>query len=109
MITRPRVAVVGHVEWATHATGAFPRPGEIRVLDEAFDEPAGGGAIAAGQVAKLGAATLFFTALGDDPAGDQTRNALARLNIEVRAAGRPVAQTRAISVVDASRASARSR
>jgi len=49
---RPRVAVVGHVEWATHALGAFPGPGEIRSLDDPFDEPAGGGAVAALQAAK---------------------------------------------------------
>ena len=27
---RPRVAVVGHVEWITHGIGLMPRPGEIR-------------------------------------------------------------------------------
>jgi len=78
MTARPRVAIVGHVEWATHALGVFPGPGEIRALGDAFDEPAGGGAVAAAQVANLGAQTLFFTALGSDAAADQTREALAR-------------------------------
>jgi ribokinase len=100
MTARPRVAIVGHVEWATHALGVFPGPGEIRALGDAFDEPAGGGAVAAAQVANLGAQTLFFTALGSDAAADQTRDALARRGIEVRAARRPGPQTRAISVVD---------
>ena len=66
---RPRVAVVGHVEWITHGAGLMPGPGEIRYLSDAFDEPAGGGGVSAAQVAKLGAETLFYTALGSDEAG----------------------------------------
>lgn len=98
MSRRPRVAVVGHVEWATHATGAFPAPGEIRTLGDAFDEPAGGGAVAAVQIAKLGAETYFLTALADDDAGAASERALSAFGIRVRAARRPAPQTRAISV-----------
>jgi ribokinase len=95
---RPRVAVVGHVEWATHALGAFPGPGEIRPLEDAFDEPAGGGAVAAIQAANLGAETYFFTALGADSAADAAHMVLAGHGITVRAAPRAEPQTRAISV-----------
>jgi ribokinase len=102
MSRRPRVAIVGHVEWATHARGTFPSTGEIRALEEAFDEPAGGGAVAAAQAVKLGAETVFFTALGADSAADAAHMILTELGIEVRAAPRTEPQTRAISVTDAS-------
>ncbi len=98
MSRRPRVAIVGHVEWATHALGAFPAPGEIRLLEDAFDEPAGGGAIAAAQAAKLGAETAFFTALGADAAGDATHMLLTELGVSMHTTFRPEPQTRAISV-----------
>jgi ribokinase len=96
-VTRPRVGVVGHVEWVTHGAGLMPRPGEITYLSDPFDEPAGGGGVSAVQVAKLGAECLFLTALGDDHPGDL---ALARLEAEgvsVLAARRPSPQTRAVS------------
>jgi ribokinase len=95
---RPRVAVVGHIEWATHAAGTFPGPGEIRSLHNAFDEPAGGGAVAAAQAAKLGAATTFITALGADAVAAAAAAQLTALGIELRVARRDVPQTRAISV-----------
>ncbi len=100
MTRRPRVAIVGHVEWATHARGTFPVAGEIAALADAFDEPAGGGAIAAAQAAKLGAETVFFTALGADSAADAAHLMLSELGITVRAAPRAEPQTRAISVTD---------
>ena len=100
-VTRPRVAVVGHVEWVTHGRGVMPRPGEITYLEEPFDEPAGGGGVSAAQVPKLGAECLFFTALGSDPSGD---TAVARLEAEgvtVLAARRAEPQTRAVSATPA--------
>lgn len=96
-VTRPRVAVVGHLEWVTHGAGLMPLPGQITYLADPFDEPAGGGGVSAAQVAKLGAECLFLTALGDDPSGD---SALARLEAEgvtVLAARRSEPQTRAVS------------
>lgn len=102
MSARPRVAVVGHVEWLTHALGSFPGPGEITRLAEPLREPAGGGAVAAAQAAKLGAETLFFTALGGDEAGERTRTELAAIGVEVLAVRREAPQTRAVATVDAS-------
>lgn len=98
----PRVAVVGHVEWVTHARGPLPAPGGITYLAEPFDEPAGGGGVAASQVAKLGADCRFFTALGSDEAGRRARELLTGLGVRVLAADRPGAQTRALSATDAS-------
>ena len=97
-----RVAVVGHSEWVTHALGEMPRPGEITRLSDPLEEPAGGGAVSAVQVAKLGAECLFFTALGADDAG---RAAARRLEAEaatVLAAVRAAPQTRALSAVGGS-------
>lgn len=99
---RPRVGVVGHVEWLTHGRGAMPLPGEITYLDEPFDEPAGGGGVSAAQVAKLGAECLFFTALGTDDAGRASAQRLEGVGVTVLAAAREGAQTRAVSATGAS-------
>ena len=95
--SRPRVAVVGHVEWLTHARGVMPRPGEITRLSDPFDEPGGGGGVSAAQVAKLGAECLFLTALGSDWAGRASSARLAEEGVTVLAAVRDEPQTRAVS------------
>lgn len=94
---RPRVAVVGHVEWVTHGLGRMPAPGEITYLADPIDEPAGGGGVSAAQVAKLGADCLFFTALGDDAVGRRAGELLEGIGVRVLAAVRPGPQTRAVS------------
>ena len=98
----PRVAVVGHVEWVTHARGGVPAVGQIAHLVDAFDEPAGGGAVSAAQVARLGADCLFYTALSDDGFGEAGRQILGERGVTVIAARRSEAQTRALTVVDES-------
>ena len=98
----PRVAVVGHVEWVTHARGDVPQGGQIAHLVEAFDEPAGWGAVTAAQVARLGADCRFYTALSDDGFGEAGRQILAAHGVTVIAARRTEAQTRALTVVDES-------
>lgn len=97
MTGRPRVAVVGHVEWVTHALGLMPGPGQITALTDPFDEPAGGGGVAASQAVKLGADCRFFTALGGDEAGRLARERLEQIGVRVFAAVRTEAQTRALS------------
>jgi ribokinase len=92
---------VGHVEWITHGSGLMPRPGEIRYLGDPFDEPAGGGAVCAAQVAKLGTETLFYTALGSDDAGRASAERLAAIGVTVLAAIHDGPQTRGVSSVDA--------
>ena len=96
---RPRVAVVGHSEWVTHGVGLMPLPGEITRLGDPFDEPAGGGAVAAAQVPKLGAECLFFTALGHDEAGRRAARHLEENGVTVLAGVREHHQTRAVSAV----------
>ena len=60
-----KVAVVGHVEWVEFArVPRVPEAGEIIHAQEVWAEPAGGGAVAAVQLARLGGACTFYTALG---------------------------------------------
>jgi ribokinase len=95
----PRVAVVGHVEWVTHARGSMPHVGQIAHLVDGFDEPAGGGAVTAAQVARLGADCHFYTALSGDGNGEASRQVLAAGGVTVIAARREQPQTRALTVV----------
>jgi hypothetical protein len=54
-----RVAVVGHVEWVRFArVSHIPHAGEIVHARDPFEEPAGGGAVAAVQLARLAGASL---------------------------------------------------
>lgn len=97
MTGRPRVAVVGHVEWVMHVRGRLPAPGRISHHPGVLDEVGGGGAVAAVQVARLGARCLFLTAVGDDILGSRVVADLRALGVEIRAARRPVPHTRALS------------
>ena len=75
--SRPRVAVVGHVEWVQFArVDHVPRAGEVVHAREPFEEPAGGGAVAAVQLARLAGGASLLTALGDD---ELARRSIARL------------------------------
>src|SRR5438046_6801074 len=91
-----RVAVVGHVEWVEFArVDHVPAPGEIVHALETWQEPAGGGAVAAVQLARLAGECLFLTALGDDELGHRAERELAELGVRVAAAWRPERQRRA--------------
>jgi len=96
---RPRVAVIGHIEWLTHGIGPMPRPGEITYLTEPFDEPAGGGGVSAAQVAKPGADCHFYTALGSDETGRRAGLRLGEEGVNVLAARHEGPHTRALSAV----------
>ena len=80
-----RVAVVGHVEWVRVRPRAtrVPRPGEIVHAIETWEEPAGGGAVAAAQLARLAASCLFFTALGADELGRRLARRAENAGVEV--------------------------
>ncbi|HEY4412016.1 MAG TPA: PfkB family carbohydrate kinase [Gaiellaceae bacterium] len=96
-----RVAVVGHVEWVQFArVEHVPKPGEITSASEVWEEPAGGGAVAAVQLANLNGSVDFFTSLGDDELAQRSRERLTELGVTVHAgeAGQP--QRRAFTFVD---------
>jgi ribokinase len=82
-----RVGVVGHVEWVTFAvTPRLPRPGEILPAREVFELPAGGGGVAAVQLARLAGHAAFLTSVGSDDVGARTAAGLRALGVEVHAA-----------------------
>jgi len=96
-----RVAVVGHVEWVDFAVvPRLPRPGEIMQVDEFWQEAAGGGAVAAVQMAKLTGGALFLTALAGDELGRRTSEQLARRGVTVHAGAREGVQRRGFAYLD---------
>ena len=98
-----RVAVVGHVEWIEFArVEHVPLPGEIIRATESWEEPGGGGAVAALRLAALTGSCTFFTALGDDWRGRRSVDELTRLGVRVEAAFRPGPQRRGFVYLDAS-------
>jgi ribokinase len=97
-----RVAVVGHVEWVEFVHGDHvPAAGEIVHASDSFEEPAGGGAVAAVQLARLAGEAELFTALGDDDIAERTRARLAELGVSVHAAERADPTRRAFTFLDA--------
>jgi len=91
-----RLAVVGHVEWCEFAEVAHvPQSGEIVHADATFEEPAGGGAVAAVQLRKLAGETNLFSAFGDDEIGHRAEAELREHGVRVEARFYPEPQRRA--------------
>jgi ribokinase len=61
----------------------MPRPGEIVHAERVWEEPAGGGAVVARQLARLAGRCEFFTALGEDDLGRASARRLAELGVDV--------------------------
>jgi len=96
-----RAAVVGHVEWVRFAqVDRVPAQGEIVTAAETWEEPAGGGAVAAGELIRLGADVDFFVAVGNDELGRRAREALEELGCRVHAAIRDEPQRRSFTYLD---------
>ena len=92
------VAVVGHVEWVEFVeVEAVPRPGEIVHSLDRWEEAAGGGAVAAVQLANLNGSVDFFTSLGGDELGRRAREQLEAQGVTVHAAETPEPQRRAFT------------
>jgi len=99
-----RVAVVGHVEWVEFlSVDHVPRAGEIVQGTGGIAVAAGGGGVAAVQLARWGAESLFFTAIGGDALGMHTLEDLRKRGVIVHATTRPEPQRRAVTLVDAQR------
>ena len=95
------VAVVGHVEWVQFArVGHVPRAGEVVHAVEPFEEPAGGGAVAAVQLARLAGEATLLSALGDDDHGRRSVERLGELGVRVHAARLSAPTRRAITLLD---------
>jgi ribokinase len=102
-LSPPAFAVVGHVEWLDFAVvDHLPVAGEIVTAVEHFEAPAGGGAVAAAQLALLAGRAGFFSVLGDDALGRRARHELrGELGVELHAVARTGReQRRAFTHVD---------
>jgi ribokinase len=100
----PKVAVVGHVEWVTFArVPHIPTVGEIVHAESPFEEPAGGGAVAAVQLARLAGKAVLVTALGEDEHGRHSIERLAQLGVEVWGPRRSAPTRTAVTLVDKAR------
>ena len=97
-----RLAVVGHVEWMEFlAVDQLPHPGTIGHALRTLQEPAGGGAVVAVQMARLQQQPVhFFTAIGRDSVGEACVKRLEDLGLVVHVAWREAPTRRGISLVD---------
>ena len=96
-----RVAVVGHLEWCEFAqVPHVPAPGEIVHASRTFQEPGGGGAVAAVQLMKLAGSATLYTAFGDDEIGHRSRARLEELGLDVEGGFRAEPQRRGFVHVD---------
>lgn len=94
-----KVAVVGHIEWAKFAhVSHVPVSGEIIYSNDSWEEVAGGGSVAAMQLAELAGSCMFFTAVGDDELGRRSIEQLKNNGVEVYASIIKGAATRNIFV-----------
>lgn len=97
-----KVAVIGHVEWTRIAhVERVPIAGDVIHSDLVWEGAAGGGAVAAVQLAKLAGRCAFFTALGDDAAGRRSQAELESQGVEVVTALHKHPTREAVSLVDA--------
>jgi ribokinase len=100
-VSQPKVAVVGHVEWVQFArVPHVPHAGEVIHARDPFEEPAGGGAVAAVQLARLAGHAVLLTALGEDEHGRLSVARLRELGVEVWAAQRAARTRSAVTLVD---------
>ncbi|MGH2693370.1 MAG: PfkB family carbohydrate kinase [Actinomycetota bacterium] len=98
---RPTVAVVGHVEWAKLIrVERVPRTGELVDGVAVGAEAAGAGAIAAVQLARLGARVTLLTAVGADHDGTAALGRLRALGVDLAAVRRAAPQRRILVLLD---------
>jgi len=96
-----RVAAVGHVEWVQFAhVEHVPAAGEVVHARDPFEEPAGGGAVAAVQLARLAGAAALITALGRDEHGERSLSRLRELGVQVHAERSSEPTRRAVTLLD---------
>jgi ribokinase len=97
-----RTAVVGHNEWIEFGhVERVAAAGDIVHATDAWEEPGGGGAVAAVQLARLTGSCTFYTAFGNDEHGEWSRRRLEGLGVRVEAAIRDEPTRRAVVFVDA--------
>lgn len=96
-----RMGVVGHVEWIEFVrVEAVPRPGEIVSARETWEEPAGGGGVAAVELGRLAGESTLYCLLGGDELGARSRTLLERASVRVRSPGNDEPQRRGFCYID---------
>lgn len=96
-----QLAVVGHTEWVEFLrVPHLPKPGQILHADGLLAQPAGGGAVAAVQLARLVGSAHFITALGRDTLGKQALDQLQQFGLTVSVVWRDQPTRRAITYID---------
>ena len=96
-----KLAVVGHVEWIEFLrVEAVPRPGEIVGAHELWAEPAGGGGVAAVELARLAGEASLYCLLGGDELGKRARTGLETAGVRVYSAESEDEQRRGFCYVD---------
>lgn len=98
-----RLAVAGHVEWVDFArVERLPAAGEIVAAVEAWEAPAGGGAMAAFALLSLNGGATFFCGVGEGELAARTVAGLRSRGLDVRAGVRSGrAQSRTLTHLDA--------
>jgi ribokinase len=96
-----KMAVVGHVEWIEFLrVETVPKPGEIVSTLDWWAEPAGGGGVAAVELARLAGSSALYCRLGGDGLGADTRTRLEQAGVRVHSAASDEAQRRGFCYVD---------
>lgn len=95
------VVVVGHVEWVEFfRVDRAPRPGDILHAPSSWEEPAGGGGVAAVELARMAGRCVLHTGRGSDERGDRLAAAMAPYHVDVRGPRRPGPHRRGLTLTD---------
>ena len=97
-----KFAVIGHVEWINFLeVNNFPKAGLITHSKRSFEMPAGGGGVIAKTLREITTSDVhFFTSLGNDFYGNQTKKIFKEMGIELHIAWRNSPTRRGFSLVD---------
>jgi len=96
-----KVAVVGHVEWIEFVrVDAVPRPGAIANASETWEEAAGGGGVAAVELARLAGEADLFCVLGGDDLGTRARAQLEAASVRIHSSPTKNPQRRGFCYID---------
>ncbi len=101
-IPKLRMAVVGHIEWITFLkVDSLPEPGKISHATKYFEGPAGGGAVSAIKMASiLKQEVTFFTSLGNDDKGKESKRILEGMGLKLQISWRNQETRSGISLID---------
>jgi ribokinase len=96
-----RLAVVGHVEWIEFVrVASVPEQGAIIHASRGWGVAAGGGAVAAVQLANLAGEAMLFTTFGCDERGRKSRESLEAQRVRVLAHEIDIPQRYGVTFID---------